>query len=520
MRKQLRTGFEYIERGFDAAFTPQWNPLLQLGALGWFFYWIVVVTGIYLYIFFDTGIFDAYDSVERLTHEQWYIGGVMRSLHRYASDAMIIVVFLHVLREFVMDRFRGKRWFAWVTGVALLWLIYASGISGYWMVWDKLAQYVAVGTAEWFDALGIFGKPISRDFLNESTLSSRFFTLLIFIHIAAPLLLLFGMWIHIQRQTKPKVNPPIGLAAGTFAMLLAVSFLSPAVSQGRANLDEVPATIGIDWFYLFIYPLRDHYSSMMLWGFIIGGTILMGVLPWLPPTKKKQAAEVNLENCNGCGRCVSDCPTSAVDLAPRTDGLNYEQQAVVNPNVCTSCGICMGACPTATPFRRTGNASAGIELPDDTLEQLKSRVLEQAEKLTGPGTMLVFTCDGGPDVTFLENRSDAAVISLPCIGMLPPPFMDYIISRRYASGILFAACREIDCHYRLGMRWTDQRINRTRDPYLRNRTPRDRIKTCRCGITETKRLAAEAEEFRKHLLELDLAQQAKPVTEEKGFADG
>ncbi|MBT5156274.1 MAG: hypothetical protein HOM44_19465, partial [Gammaproteobacteria bacterium] len=55
MRKQLRTGFEYIERGFDAAFTPQWNPLLQLGALGWFFYWIVVVTGIYLYIFFDTG---------------------------------------------------------------------------------------------------------------------------------------------------------------------------------------------------------------------------------------------------------------------------------------------------------------------------------------------------------------------------------------------------------------------------------------------------------------------------------
>ena len=209
MRKLLRSGLERIEKGFDAAFTPQWNPLLQLGALGCFFYWIVIATGIYLYIFFDTGIHEAYDSVEYLSNQQWYLGGVLRSLHRYASDAMVIVVLLHLLREFVMDRFRGKRWFAWVTGVALLWLLYASGISGYWMVWDQLAQYIAIGTAEWFDALGIFGKPISRDFLNETSLSSRFFTLLIFIHIAAPLILLFGMWIHIQRQTKPKVNPPV-----------------------------------------------------------------------------------------------------------------------------------------------------------------------------------------------------------------------------------------------------------------------------------------------------------------------
>ena len=58
-----------------ATITPAWNPLGHLGTLGWFFYWIVIVSGIYLYIFFDTGINQAYESLEYITNVQWYAGG-------------------------------------------------------------------------------------------------------------------------------------------------------------------------------------------------------------------------------------------------------------------------------------------------------------------------------------------------------------------------------------------------------------------------------------------------------------
>ena len=92
-----RAGFERIESAFDAVFTPAWNPLYCLGALGWFFYWIVAVSGIYLYAFFDSGVTEAYESVERITHVQWYAGGVMRSLHRYASDALVVVMMLRLI---------------------------------------------------------------------------------------------------------------------------------------------------------------------------------------------------------------------------------------------------------------------------------------------------------------------------------------------------------------------------------------------------------------------------------------
>ena len=177
VRMALRFAFERLERLLGLAFPPAWNPLYHLGALGFFFYWIVAVSGIYVYLFFDTGVAAAYGSVEYLTHQQWYAGGVMRSLHRYASDAMVVVMVVHLFREFSLDRYRGPRWFTWVTGVPILLLVIASGITGYWLVWDKLAQYVAVVTTEWLDELPIFGQSIARNFLAPDALDDRFFTL-------------------------------------------------------------------------------------------------------------------------------------------------------------------------------------------------------------------------------------------------------------------------------------------------------------------------------------------------------
>ena len=46
-RRALRRGFDQAERGFDVLFGPEWNPIGQLGALGWFLFWIVAATGIW-----------------------------------------------------------------------------------------------------------------------------------------------------------------------------------------------------------------------------------------------------------------------------------------------------------------------------------------------------------------------------------------------------------------------------------------------------------------------------------------
>ena len=155
IQRPLRFAFSWFEGWLDRAFGTRNNPFYWLGGLGFFLYWIVAVSGIYLYAFFDTGLTAAYQSVESLTVSQWWLGGVMRSLHRYASDALILVMAVHLLRVFAYDQYRGTRWYSWLLGVPTIALAFAAGITGYWLVWDKLAQYVAVVSTEWLDHLPI-----------------------------------------------------------------------------------------------------------------------------------------------------------------------------------------------------------------------------------------------------------------------------------------------------------------------------------------------------------------------------
>ncbi len=501
-------GFMRVEGAFDKVFGPAWNPLYQLGALGWFFFWIVAVSGIYLFVVFDTSVKNAYQSVEYLTHEQWYLGGVMRSFHRYASDAMVVVVLIHLFREFVFDRYRGMRWFAWVTGVPLLWLLYASGITGYWLVWDKLAQYVAIVTSELLDWFPIFGEPIARNFLNQDSLDDRFFTLLVFMHIAVPLFLLLVMWVHLLRVSRAKVNPPLGLAAGMLVTLLALSLYKPALSQGEANLSVVAANVGLDWFYLPLYPLLDIWPAGAIWLMVGVATLVLTVVPWLPPKKKEPVAEVNPDLCNGCSRCFVDCPFGAVTMSPRTDGRPYESIAEVDSSICVSCGICVGACPPSTPFRRSENLQTGIDLPGLSLQTLRETVdgalAEAKESASGQPTILLLGCDHGLDAQSFTGSGTAAVTT-PCVSMLSPSFIDYAVSRGGADGVMITGCREGECFFRLGNEWMMQRIDGERDPYLRERVPRDRLDICWASPTEGKTLTEYLNAFREDLTDMKTA---------------
>lgn len=502
MKGFLRAGFGHAEAGLGRFFRPAWNPLLNLGAIGFLAYWVITASGVYLYIFFDTGVAAAYLSVERLTQEQWYLGGVMRSLHRYASDLLIVVALVHLAREFALDRYRGVRWFSWVSGLPVLMLIFVAGITGYWLVWDRLAQYVAIVTAEWLDRLGIFGEPLARNFLGLGSVDDRLFTLMMFMHIAVPLIALGLLWLHLQRVAKPRINPPRGLAVGLLASMLALSLVFPAVSQGPADLGRVPGAVGLDWFYLGFYPLLETLPGPMTWGAAVTLLVLFAALPWLPPLRRLRPATVDLTNCNGCGRCAADCPYTAIDMVPRSDGEAFEREARVSPDLCVSCGICAGACPTAIPFRRASALTAGIDLPEQNVASLRAATEHAAAALHGSGRVMLFGCRHGAPLSGLDP-SRVGVVPLECVGQLPPSFIDYVLSRHLADGVVLAGCAESSCYNRFGIVWAEARLAGTRDPHLRRRVDRKRLRTCWAGAAGRGRLGAYLAAFVQDLANLE-----------------
>ncbi|HEY4732126.1 MAG TPA: hydrogenase iron-sulfur subunit [Gammaproteobacteria bacterium] len=458
----------------------------------------MVVSGLYLVIYYEPTVAGSYDQLQYLTREQWYLGGIMRSLHRYAADGMVLVMFLHILRELVMGRFRGARWFSWVTGIPVLILVYVTGIEGFWMVWDRLAQFLIVSTSEWLDWLPVLTSPMARNFLTNADVTDIFFRMLIIIHISLPLFLQAVLLLHVKKVSRARIHPPRALALGTLASLVLLSLIQPAVSQDRADLGIAAGTIHFDWFYLFYYPLMDLWSMGAVWALLAGFMFLLTLLPWLPPKRAEPVARVSLENCNGCGFCAEDCPFEAIVMQPRSDGRPHAlRESVVIADNCVGCGICTGACPFSMPFRSVKVLETGIDLPQRNVQYLLDATREALAGLTTSPKILVYGCDHGVDVNSL-SQPDTATLSLPCIAALPPSFIRYAL-RYGADGVLLTGCRQGDCYHRLGDEWLRARLNNERKPSLRRSVDRSRIGLCWAAPPDRQRLLRELETLRQSL---------------------
>ncbi len=496
LRGTAQTLFERAENFFDDAFGGADNPLRHLGALGLYFLWILVATGLYLYIVLDTSIEGVYSSIDWLSGEQWYLGGILRSLHRYASDAFVLVMFLHLLREWAYGRYHGFRFYSWITGVPLIWLVYVSGIGGYWIVWDQTAQFSAIATTELLDWLPIFSEPSARNFLAPDSINDRLFTVLVFIHIGVPLMLILGLWAHVNRISRVDYLPSRRVMLATLASFLALASLKPALSAAPANLAQVAAAVPLDWFILFLHPLTDITSPAATWTLIFGATLLLFALPFLPHRRAQPIAVVDAPNCNGCSRCHVDCPYEAITMAPHPHKPNH-RIAIVDADHCAGCGICAGSCPSSTPFRSQERLVTGIDMPQQPVDALRQQLEAQLARLRGNTKLVVFGCDQSVDVRALTGP-DTTALSLICAGMLPPSFIEYAL-RSGADGVVVAGCRDGGCEFRLGMEWTRKRLARHREPHLRALVPLERIEIVPVARGESEKLAALVNEFRARL---------------------
>lgn len=117
-----------------------------MGGITFYLFVVLTLTGVFLMFYYHPTKGQAFRDILYLKHDVPY-GNVLRNMHRWAAHAMIITVWLHMLRVFLTGSYKPPREFNWGVGVLLLVITMLLSFTGYLLPDDQLGFWaVTVGT--------------------------------------------------------------------------------------------------------------------------------------------------------------------------------------------------------------------------------------------------------------------------------------------------------------------------------------------------------------------------------------
>lgn len=357
------------------------NPLYYTGGLANLFLFVLVLSGIFLFFYYEASLVGAFASVQYLTERVPY-GGIIRGIHRYAADGFIVAVLLHLFRNWFTDRYLFARDNPWISGMFLLVFGGFIGFTGYQLVWDERAQALTTMFLAMLHTLPGIGAPLARAFLGGSGVSDGTIVRILYLHIGPASALYVLLWWHYTRLRHPKIWPPAVWVLFCVGVVFLLAGVIPALSGRAATPAAQPTAFPLDLFFLWPFWLMNWLGAAGIVA-LLGLLIVAGfAIPYLGRRERPQemdvrhagVAQVIDGNCTGCELCYYDCPYNAIVMVPSpAPGLsraaaNRTLLAVVVESRCVECGICIGACPFEA-----------LELPMFLERDVRARVLEAVQ---------------------------------------------------------------------------------------------------------------------------------------------
>ncbi len=180
----------------------KWTYTWGLGGISATLTLVLLITGVLLMFRYDASVERAYTSIQNL-ETQVTFGALIRGLHHWSANLLIVTTFLHLIRVFLTGGFKQGRTTNWLVGVVLLLLVVAFNFTGYLLPWDQLAFWaITVGTSL-LGYVPVFGGAISNFLLAGPDVGQGALRNFYAIHVAVlPAIMILLMSYHFWKVRK------------------------------------------------------------------------------------------------------------------------------------------------------------------------------------------------------------------------------------------------------------------------------------------------------------------------------
>jgi quinol-cytochrome oxidoreductase complex cytochrome b subunit len=255
------------------------NPFYALGPIFYLVWFIVMATGLILIMWYIPTKAQAFNTIFDIQSKIPF-GGLIRGMHKYGADAMIIAATMRVYRMFLAGDYKQGKELNIAIGLVALLLSMYSGLTGYLLIWNQRAFWATKVFATFptymdqFPVMGDFYQPLVKSLhlgwntaevllgggaaITQETIT-RFFSL----HLAFSLIPLIFVELYFYKNAYKRVPLNWTKRIIITLMLVIVAIILPAAQGRRSNPDVTPLPILSDWYFLGLYQMYKYLEPVV-----------------------------------------------------------------------------------------------------------------------------------------------------------------------------------------------------------------------------------------------------------------
>lgn len=241
------------------------NFLWAMGVVLVVMFKILVITGIFLLMYYKPDTALAFDSVNFTIMQEVEYGWLMRHLHAVAASTIFLVIYIHMFVGIYYGSYKKGREMIWISGMLLFMLFSAEGFSGYMLPWGQMSYWAAAVITNLFGLIPVIGDDlvfwIRGNYVVEDATLTRFFALHV---VLLPLLIMGVIALHFYSLRFPHVNNEDGAE---------IDFDAEAEKYKAGNKKDskviafFPDFLSKDIFVLSVFLIFFFYLSFFHYGF-------------------------------------------------------------------------------------------------------------------------------------------------------------------------------------------------------------------------------------------------------------
>ncbi len=168
---------------------------------------VLLVSGIFLLMYYQPSVDTAFDSVNYTIMTEVGYGWLWRHIHGVGASLVFLIIYIHMFTGIYYGSYKRGREMIWLSGMLLFVLFSAEAFSGYMLPWGQMSYWAGMVITNLFSggSLEAYGlvEWIRGDYVPGQAFLTRFFMLHVFL---LPLVIIGGIVFHFATLRLPHVN--------------------------------------------------------------------------------------------------------------------------------------------------------------------------------------------------------------------------------------------------------------------------------------------------------------------------